>query len=178
MPSKRLCVVIGSAVLLAGCSSKPRNFAPALSAAPADAQAYESVLQICREQAAASIKKGSGRLASAAGGAAVGAGTGVAAGAAAASTASSAMFASAAAAAATMVVVAPVAAIAGAWGISKIKKNKKERTVKTVMTDCLAKSGYSVANWRVMSKQEVRALKTTPAPNEMAEPATTGNPRR
>lgn len=163
MSNKSLSMVIGSAVLLAGCSSKPRTFEPQLSAAPVDSQAYDAALQGCREEAAASIKKGSGRLGSAAGGAAIGAGSGVAAGAAAGAGASSAMFASAAAAAAAMVVVAPIAAIGGAWGISKIKKNKKERTVKAVMNDCLTKSGYSVAGWRVMSKREARALAAKPA---------------
>ena len=159
MLRKNLSIVAVCAVLLAGCSSRPRNFAPQLSAAPANETAYETVLQECRAQAAASVGKNAGRLGSAAGGAAIGAGTGVAAGAAAGSAASSAMFASAAAAAAAMVVVAPVAAIAGAWGISKIKKNKKERTIKAAMTECLAKSGYSVGSWRVMSRQEVRSLK-------------------
>lgn len=176
MPSKRLSIVIASALLVAGCSSKPRTFAPALAAAPADSQAYDAVLHDCRKQAAASIGKGSGRLASAAGGAAVGAGTGVAAGAAAGSAASSAMFASAAAAAATMLVVAPVAAVAGAWGVSKIKKKKKERTVKAVMADCLAKSGYSVTGWRVMSKKEARALNAKAAAESSAEPTPVAKP--
>ena len=177
---KRVSIVVASAVILAGCSSRPRTFEPSLAAAPADAAAYEIALATCRQEAAASIGKGAGRLGSAAGGAVAGTGAGLAAGAAAASSASSAMFAGAAAAAAAMVVVAPVAAIAGAWGVSKVKKNKKEKIVKTVMGECLAKSGYSVSGWRVMSKKEVRALKAqtanAPAPGLTAGVASPAKP--
>ena len=63
--------------------------------------------------------------------------------------------------------MAPVAALGGAWGISKIKKNKKEKVIKAATADCMAKAGYSVDKWRVMTKQEVRALPNSPiAPAE------------
>jgi hypothetical protein len=62
------------------------------------------------------------------------------------------------------IIAAPIAAIGGAWGISKIKKTHKERAIKTATSDCLAKSGYAVEGWRVMSKREVRALPPVPAP--------------
>ena len=163
MARKGVSAVLLVAVALAGCSSRPRNFDPRLSAAPTDAQLYEAQLRTCREQAANSVKKGSGRLGSAAAGTAagVGAGTAVAAG---TSGATYATMAGAAAAGAAAIMVVPVFAVAGAWGVAKIRKNKKERTIKTVMADCLQKSGYSVAGWRVMSKKEVRALANAPAP--------------
>ena len=100
----------------------------------------------------------SGRLASAAGGTAIGLGAGYAAGTATAA-GTSGMIGAAGAAAAAAVMVLPIAGLAGAWGISKIKKTKKERAIKTAMAECLSEGGYSVEKWRAMSKREVRALK-------------------
>ena len=81
MPNKTVLMVMAGAVALSGCSSRPRNFAPVLAAAPADQQAYDARVKLCRERLAARMDK-SGRLASAAGGTAVGLGAGYAAGAA------------------------------------------------------------------------------------------------
>ena len=145
------------AVILTGCSSKPRNFAPVMAAPPADAKAYEAQWLTCREQVAATAKKGSGRTASAVGGVAAGAGASVAVGAA-ASTATYASYGAAAAALGATIIAAPLAALGGAWGISKIKKTKKEKAIKAATADCMAKAGYPVDKWRVMSKREVRAL--------------------
>ena len=172
--------VAAASAALAGCSSKPRNFAPVLSAGPPDSSAYEAQWLACREQVAASIKAGSGRAASAVGGAAVGVGSAAAVGAA-ASTATYATYGAAAAALGATIIMAPIAALGGAWGISKIKKNKKERAIKAATAECLAKAGYSVDRWRVLSKTEVRALPaawpgtTAPAATATATaPAATG----
>ena len=142
---------------LTACSSAPRNFAPKLGAAPADSAAYEAAWINCRDEVALSLKRGSNRGGSAAAGVAAGAGAG-AAGAAATSGATFASFGGAAAAGAMMIAAVPVLGIAGAWGYSKIRKTKKEKAVKTATAECLARSGYDVAEWRVMSKREVRAL--------------------
>lgn len=181
-----MSIVVAGALALSGCSSKPRSFAPVLAAAPADQQAYEAQLQTCRERLAARMDR-SGRLASAAAGTAIGVGAGYAAGAAtAAGTAGTIGAAGAAAAAAAMVL--PVAGLAGAWGISKIKKTKKERAIKAAMAECLSEGGYSVKQWRAMSKREVRALaagslsrptpaSTTPAADPPAGEAASSTPR-
>ena len=176
MRSKVIVTVTAAAVALTGCSSKPRNFAPVLGAAPADSKLYEAQWLTCREQVAASTKKGSGRGASAAGGAAAGAGGAVAVGAATAGTYAS--YAGAAAAIGATIIAAPLAAIGGAWGISKIKKTKKERAIKTATADCLSKAGYTVQDWRVMKKREVRALPPTPSKEVPAavEPAAAATP--
>src|SRR5919112_3578662 len=79
MNNKPLLLLGICAIALGGCSSRPRNFAPVLAAAPADARAYEKHWLDCREQVAAATGKGSGRLASAGGGAIAGAGAGLAA---------------------------------------------------------------------------------------------------
>jgi hypothetical protein len=72
------------------------------------------------------------------------------------------------AAATATVILAPIAIVGGAWGVSKIKKTKKEKAIKAATAECMAKSGYAVDKWRVMSKQEVRALPVATAP--AAEP--------
>ena len=170
MKSKLLLSAVAVSVVLAGCSSRPRNFAPVMAAAPADSQAYEAQWLACREHVAASAKQGSGRLGSAAGGAAAGVGSAVAIG---TSAGASASMAGAMAAAAATVILAPIAIVGGAWGVSKIKKTKKEKAIKAATAECMAKSGYSVDKWRVMSKREVRALPTAtaPQPAPAAEPA-------
>src|SRR5690348_1650815 len=111
------------ALILTGCSSKPRNFAPVLGAGPSNAQAYEAQWLTCREQVAATTRNGSERGASALGGVAAGAGGAAAVGAATAGT--YATYAGAAAAIGATIIAAPIALVGGAWGISKIKKTKK-----------------------------------------------------
>lgn len=169
MNNKPLLLLGICAIALGGCSSRPRNFAPVLAAAPADARAYEKHWLDCREQVAATTGKGSGRLASAGGGAVAGAGAGVAASAA-ASGATFATYGAAATAAAAAIMVVPVFGLAGAWGVSKVKKTKKERTIKAATAECMARNGYSVEKWRVMSKREVRALEAAPAVSDQAPP--------
>lgn len=165
MKGHALLWAAAGAVTLAGCSSKPRNFAPVMAAPPADASAYEAQWLSCREQVAATAKQGSGRLASAAGGAAAGVGGAVAVG---TSAGASAGMVGAMAAATATVILAPIAIVGGAWGVSKIKKTKKEKAIKAATADCMAQAGYAVDKWRVMSKQEVRALPAATAP--VAEP--------
>ena len=160
MGSKFLVALTASSVMLAGCSSKPRNFAPVLGAAPTDAKLYEAQWLSCREQVATSAKTGSERGASAVGGVAAGAGGAAVMGAATAGT--YAGYAGAAAALGATFIAAPLALIGGAWGLSKIKKTKKERAIKTATADCLSKAGYAVQDWRVMKKQEVRSLPALP----------------
>ncbi|HEX8839692.1 MAG TPA: hypothetical protein VF750_04395 [Sphingomicrobium sp.] len=156
-------------VALAGCSSRPRNFAPVLAAAPTDPAFYEGQVQTCREEVALHTKHGAARGGSAAAGVAAGAGAGVATSA--ALPASFASYGGAAAAASLVIMAVPVFALGGAWGLSKIKKTKKERAIKTAMAQCLERSGYSVASWRVMKKRELLRAKA-----DMALAATTATP--
>jgi hypothetical protein len=162
MRSDALFWTVAGSLLISGCSSKPRNFAPVLGATPTDAQMYQAQWLTCREEVQASSRHGSGRLASAAGGAVAGAGTFAVASAATAGT--YATMRGAMAALGATIIGAPIAAIGGAWGLSKIKKTKKERAIKAATADCLAKAGYSVERWRVMSKREVRSLPPAPMP--------------
>lgn len=168
MASRGILAITAGAVLVAGCSSKPRNFAPVLTAAPADEQAYESRWLACRDEVRVTTKNGSERGVSAVGGVAAGAGGAAAVGAATAGT--YAGYAAAGAAIGATIIAAPLALVGGAWGISKIKKTKKEKRIKAATADCLAKAGYSVDKWRVMKKSEVRALGPAPAPSVTAQP--------
>jgi hypothetical protein len=170
MTKKALLLLSICAITLGGCSSRPRNFAPVLAAAPADARAYENHWLDCREQVAAATGKRSGRLASAGGGAIAGAGAGLAASAATSGATFATYGAAAATAGAVMIATVPVFGLAGAWGISKIKKSKKERRIKAATAECMARSGYSVEKWRVMSKREVRALEAAQGANDPAAP--------
>ena len=149
------------------CSSTPRNFAPRLSIAPGDPAQYEQVWLECREQVAA-WSKGAKRAGSAAAGIAAGAGAG-AAGAAATSGATYATIGGAAAAGAMVIAAVPVLGLAGAWGYSKIKKTKREKAIKAATAECLDRSGYDVAGWRVLSKREVRELKAERVPPKISE---------
>ena len=166
--NRTIVAVTAAAVALAGCSSKPRNFAPVLSAEPSDAKIYEAQWLACREQVAASTKHGSERGVSAVGGVAAGAAGATAVGAATAGT--YATYAGAAAAMGATIIAAPIALVGGAWGLSKIKKNKKERAIKAATAECLSKAGYAVESWRVMKKQEVRALPPAPVAAKEAAP--------
>lgn len=174
MINRGVALAVACAVGVAGCSSKPRNFAPMLAAPPADAEAYEARWLDCREQVAQATDQRANRGVSAAGGVAAGAGAGVATGAAVSGATYGTMAAAAAAAAAALAVV-PVAGLAGAWGISKMKKTKKERAIKAATAECLARSGYAVERWRVLSKKEVRALAAAKAGKEGLS-ATAGDP--
>lgn len=173
MKGQGLQICAAAAVLMSGCSSRPRNFAPVLGAAPTDVQAYEARWLACRDEAMTASGRGSGRLASAAGGAVAGAGGVTAVSAVTAS--SYATMGGAMAALGAIVLAAPVAALGGAWGISKIKKAKKERAIKTATAACLASAGYTVEKWRVMSKREVRLLPAKapaaiPLTNDLSRP--------
>lgn len=149
-------VLFAGSLAFSACSSRPRSFAPQLAAAPSDPQRFDAAWKQCRADVAARTDQRSGRIASAAVGAATGAGATAAVGAAAAGT--YATYGGAFAALGATMIAAPIGLIGGAWGISKIKKNKKEKAIKLATTECIKAAGYDVADWRVMSKKEARAL--------------------
>jgi hypothetical protein len=146
---KIVSAAVVAAVVLAGCSSRPREFTPQLAPPAAaaeggaafDAAAFDAAYESCRV-AVASARRSRGSSAGAAAGA--GAAT-AAAGSAAATTAGG--YAGMAVLGATVVAL-PVVAIAGAWGMAKKKKVRKERRIKSATGACLAGSGYTVAAWQ------------------------------
>jgi hypothetical protein len=147
-----LIAVTASAVLVTGCASRPRSFAPVLAAAPVDAGAYEQVLANCQEIAAQNGGRRSGRLASAGAGIAGGAGAAAVGTAATAGTYSS--YGAAAAAGGAVIVAVPIIGLAAAWGLSRINRGNKERRINQAAQDCLATQGYAVTSWeRVRDRQ-------------------------
>ena len=158
--------VLAVAVVLPGCSSRPREFVPTVAAAPAAAGAPASAAQVdaavaeCSQLLVAGKLDSEGRLASGAGGVATGAGVAAAGGAAAAATAG---YAGMAVAAATVVLL-PFAILGGAWGMSKMKRAQKEKAIKTALGGCLRERGYEVTGW----EKTGRKLRTAPPPAEAA----------
>lgn len=126
-----------------GCSSRPREFTPTLSAVPPDQAQFDAALADCRQLLVAGKLNLAGKGSSAATGAAAGAGTAAVGGATAATLGG---YAGVAAASATIVLL-PFAVIGGAWGMSKIKRAKKERVIKAALGQCLHDRGYEVAGW-------------------------------
>ena len=143
-----MTAALACALLLAGCSSRPREFTPMLAAPPAgqmafDQAAFDSAYANCSQLLVAGKLDSEGRLASAGAGAAA---TGVTAVAGGATAAAVAGYGGLAVASATIVLL-PFALVGGAVGMAKAKRAKKEKAIKTAMTGCLAERGYRVTSW-------------------------------
>lgn len=143
-----LLSAVAASVLLQGCSSKPREFTPTLAAPPSgnpsfDQASFDRAYAECNALLVQGKLDDTGRLSSAAGGAAA---TGATAAVGGATAAAVAGYGGLAVAAATVVLL-PVAAIGGAIGMSKMKRAKKERAIKAKMTGCLKERGFVVAEW-------------------------------
>lgn len=148
-----------SILMLAACSSRPREFVATLAAPPEDQAKYEATYEACRTLVAQGYRSGFGaRIASAGMGVAgVGAGLAVGAGVGAATMGTGAGVAAAGAAASTALVMVPVLGVAAAWGFAKARKTRKEREIKTAMSLCLSEQGYTVDDWRKSKRRKPRA---------------------
>lgn len=136
------------ALLVSGCSSRPREFTPMLAAPPSgqaafDQAAFDRAYTECSQLMVAGKLDSEGRLASAGAGAAA---TGVTAVAGGATAAAVAGYGGLAVASATIVLL-PFALVGGAVGMAKAKRAKKEKAIKTAMTGCLAERGFVVTDW-------------------------------
>lgn len=143
MTCRILSVAACASLLLAGCSSRPREYRPTLGIATADAAGFDQAYAECTQLMVAGKLDRQGRSSSLGSGAAVGATT-VAVGA--GTAAAMGGYAGLAAASATVVLL-PFAIIGGAWGAAKMKRAKKEAAIKEVIGGCLQQRGYSVAGW-------------------------------
>jgi hypothetical protein len=152
--SNYLMVATAAALMLQGCSSRPREFEPTLAVASADTAAFDQAYATCTDLMIAGKLDSSGRLASAGAGAVAGATVAVAGGAAAAS---AGMYAGAAVASATVVLI-PFVALGSAFGLAKMKRAKKEKAIKTAMTGCLKERGYAVNGWERVKKARPNSL--------------------
>ena len=173
MRFKGLGVVVGAALLLSACSSRPRPFAPVLAVPPVDQSAFDLAQVRCADLLVKGKLDKDGRVASAGAGAAAGGTAALAGGATAAAIAG---YGGLAVAAATVVLL-PFAVIGGAFGASRMKRTTKEKAVKQAMAGCLKEQGYEVSSWSRMSKQDVEAakkrLEALSVSKEPSVPATT-----
>ena len=147
----RQAAILLLALAATACSSRPREFAPTLSAAPTSAAQFEADYEKCRTLVANGQRSGFGSTL-ASGGVGVAAGVGVTA---AMSGGTYATMSGAMAAMGATMILAPVAALAGAWGVAKRSKLKKEKAIKGATGLCLAEHGYSVAG-RERAKHQKR----------------------
>ena len=152
-------MLVAAATLAEGCSSRPRQFNPRLSAAPADLAAFNAAITECKELLVAGKLDRNGRLGSAGAGVAAGAGVGLAGSAAATS---AGLYGGMAIATATIFAL-PVVVLGGAWGMSRIKRTKKEKAIRLAMTGCLHDRGYDVAGWEKAAKTKLAAPVAAPA---------------
>ena len=143
MQSRYLMVAAAAALLVQGCSSRPREFRPTMTAANLDRAAFDTAYADCDRLLVAGKLDATGRSSSLGGGAAAGATTAaVGAGTAAAIGGYGGL-----AAASATIVLLPFAIVGGAYGMAKMKRAKKERAIQTAMTGCLAERGYAVDGW-------------------------------
>lgn len=145
---RNLMLIVAASVLFQGCSSRPRQFTPTLSAATADRAEFDAAYATCTQLLADGKLDQDGRLASAGAGAAAG---GAAAAVGGATAAAVAGYGGLAVASATIVLL-PFAVIGGAVGMAKMKRAKKEQAIRTAMSGCLHERGYDVTNWEKAAK--------------------------
>ncbi len=150
MKTKIAACALTAALLLQGCSSRPRQFTPTLAGAASQSE-FEAAYATCNQLFVAGKLDSAGHSGSAAAGAASGAATAAVGGTAAAAAAG---YGGMAVAAATIVLL-PFALVGGAWGMSRMKRTAKEKAVKTAMEGCLAERGYQVAGWSKAAKKPV-----------------------
>lgn len=146
--------VLMSCLTLQACSSKPREFTPQLSRAPASQSEFDTAYTTCQQLLVDGKLDASGRSASAAAGAGAGVGTAAVGGTAAAVAGG---YGGLAVASATIVLL-PFAILGGAWGMSRMKRAKKERAIKTALEGCLRDRGYEVAGWSKSEKAKVAVV--------------------
>jgi hypothetical protein len=146
--------LLAAAVILQGCSSRPRTFSPTLAAPQTgqtafDQAAFDQAYATCRQLLVDGKLDQNGRLASAGAGAAAGGTAAVVGG---ATAAAGAGYGGLAVASATIVLL-PFAVVGGAIGMAKMKRAKKEKAIHVAMNGCLAERGYSVIDWKKAPRQ-------------------------
>ena len=142
--NKGLLLWAGAAALIvSGCSSRPREFRPTLAQAMTNQAALDAAHAECRQLLVAGKLDQNGRSASLGAGAAAGATTAAVGGATAAAVAG---YGGLAVASATIVLL-PFAVVGGAVGMAKAKRAKKEKAIKTALTGCLQVRGLHVSGW-------------------------------
>ena len=164
-----ICALVGVAMLISGCSTRPRNFTAELRAPVPDRAAFENEFRTCQTLVRQGRKAG---FKNAATGLAVGSGAvgaGLAVGSMTAGGVYSGYGAAGAAAGAALMATTAVIGIAG-FGLTRLIRGGKERKYKRTMDACLTEYGYSVDSWAKVNKKDdaakIAASKATVQPLE------------
>ena len=148
MEKSVVAYAVAAAVVMQGCSSRPREFRPSLATPAANQAQFDADVAECRQLLVEGKLDGNGRLASA--GAGVAAGTATMVGGAAA--AGAAGWVGGAAIASATIIAIPFVAIGGAWAMAKAKRNKKEKAIQTALAGCLTERGHQILGWERATK--------------------------
>ena len=145
-----LLTVAAAALVLSGCSTRPREFSAALAAPIAERETYRQTFADCR----AMVRAGHSRdfKATAATALATGAGTVGSAMAMVGAGVVGPFTAGAGAVAATAAL--PVVGVLAGFGVSRAIRSGKERKYKRAMGTCLDEYGYTVASWDTVGKKQ------------------------
>lgn len=166
--SRMMASLCALALVVGGCSSRPRQFIATLNPPAADETAYQRDFATCDTLARRGYKSGFKSAAlSTVGGTAVGVAAGFgAAGIAAASTSATAggiggalnaaVLPGAVGAAAFFAVILPAG-----FGISRAIRGGREKRLKKNISSCLSEYGYTVAEWTRVKK--IRKVASTPS---------------
>ena len=161
-----ICALVGVAMLVSGCSTRPRNFTAELSAPVVDRMAFEGDFRTCqtlvRQGRTADFKSGAAAML------ATGVGT-IGAGAAMAGTGLVGITTGGGAAAAASIAM-PVVGVFLGFGVSRIIRSGKERKYKRAMVTCLDEYCYGVSRWATVKKRE-DAAKIAAAKASVGAPA-------
>ncbi len=145
-----ICALTGAAMLVTGCSTRPRNFTAELTAPVADRMAFENEFRTCqtlvRQGRKADFRSGAATAL------ATGVGT-VGAGAAMAGTGLVGITTGGGAAAAASMAM-PVVGVFLGFGVSRLIRSGKEGKYKRALGACLDEYGYGVSRWSTVKKKE------------------------
>lgn len=163
--SKSACAIVAMALIISGCSTRPRNFAATTTIPVADRTVFETDYRTCQRLVA------HGRRTDFKAAAATGAATGAGAFGASAVAASAGGIGIGGATAVASIAIPFVGVLAG-FGVSRTIRGGKERKIKRAMTTCLTEYGYSVAGWSKLKRREdaahFAALSSVAAPAPLA----------
>lgn len=152
---KAALAVAAMATALAGCSTKPRNFAASVSTPVPDRVAFEQDYRTCAALVKSGHKSGfrTAAAASAVSAGAVGAGVGTGMAVASAGGTSTGFSGMGAGLGTAFAAATVVAGLAG-FGITRAIRGGKERKFKRNMSACLSEYGYEVADWEKLKKRD------------------------
>ena len=136
-------------VLMAGCSTKPRDFRPALAVAPVNQDVQTRDFAVCKLMVDRGVRGNFAKQAAALTPGVVGTTTGAAVGFAAAFNTAFSGGTASTAGAATLSTALPIVGAAASVAIAASVKKSNEKKVKSAMGACMKEYGHDVTAWQV-----------------------------